>query len=247
MPKVSTSSRNSKGKTSSKPSQRALGSGDSSHRTLQAMAAGIEARSHPAIQDDRLRETLASKSKPAQNGIPADDDWEVVHRECLRVLDQAVEDKQKLQNKMSQERKRAALSIQTLRAETASTMDKIRELTEEKDQLTRKSQELEDEARRLRQEIEAAAGTQDQTAWNDIHPVLQQTHVNLLSAAHGVWSTMESLENRHLASLLPGHGVFQGPWSDPTAPLGMFGPSSLPGQSLPQPADVPPSAPQPVQ
>ncbi|KAJ5033098.1 hypothetical protein NUH16_003228 [Penicillium rubens] len=86
----------------------------------------------------------------------------------------------------------------------------IRELTEEKDQLTRKSQELEDEARRLRQEIKAAAGTQDQTAWNDIHPVLQQTHVNLLSAAHGVWSTMESLENRHLASLLPGPGCSKG-------------------------------------
>ncbi|KAJ5798990.1 uncharacterized protein N7503_006495 [Penicillium pulvis] len=120
------------------------------------MATGIEARSHPTIQDNRLRETLASKSKTAQNGIAADDDWEVVHRD-----------------KMSQERKRAAQSIQQLRADTTSTMDKIRELEDEKDQLTRKSQELENEARRLRQEIKATAGTQDQTAWNDIQPVLQ--------------------------------------------------------------------------
>ncbi|KAJ5642627.1 hypothetical protein N7490_006627 [Penicillium lividum] len=120
MPKVPTSSRNLKGKTSNKTSQRASDPVDSSRRVVQAMAAGVEAKSNPTVQDDRLRQILASKSKAAKNGAPADDSWKVVHFECLKVLDQAVEDDHELQNKMSREREQSSQLMQQLRAENRS-------------------------------------------------------------------------------------------------------------------------------
>ncbi|KAJ5642521.1 hypothetical protein N7490_006521 [Penicillium lividum] len=60
MPKVPTSSRNLKGKSSDKTSQRASGPVNSSRRVVQAMAAGVEAKSNPTVQGDRLRQILVS-------------------------------------------------------------------------------------------------------------------------------------------------------------------------------------------
>jgi hypothetical protein len=118
-------------------------------------------------------------------------------------------------------------------------MANIREVTFAKDEAMRKCQDLEDEARRLQQEIEVkAVKSQQQITWSDIQPMLQQTHVSLLSAAHGVWSTMGDLENKRLASFLPGPGVYQGPLLDQTAPVGVLDHGSLPNQPLPQPANV---------
>ncbi|KAJ5642690.1 hypothetical protein N7490_006690 [Penicillium lividum] len=89
MPKAPTSSRTSKGEPYSKPSQKAPNAMHSSRRTVQAMAAKVEAGPPPSIQGAGLRQILASKSKAAKDDLPADEDWEEASM-ILSDLDTAI-------------------------------------------------------------------------------------------------------------------------------------------------------------
>jgi hypothetical protein len=53
---------------------------------------------------------------------------------------------------------------------------------------------------------------QGQVAWNDIQPALYQAHGDLVSAATQFWRSVEAIQNRELATYLPGSGVVHGMW-----------------------------------
>lgn len=132
---------------------------------------------------------------------------------------------------MNKERRDASRSLQRLRDEKDQ---QLRQLATENEDAQARTQELEEEVSRLRQEIETLnADHEDKVSWKEIYSVFDKTHMDLLSVAGGVWSTMSALQNKHMACFLPGSNVFNSTWPNQTAELGGFGVSSLPDQAIP--------------
>lgn len=132
---------------------------------------------------------------------------------------------------MNKERRDASRSLQRLRDETD---EQLRLVTTEKETALGRTQELEEEVYRLRQEIDTLnADNEDKVACKEIYPVFKKTHMDLLSAAGSVWSTLDALQNKHMACFLPGSNVFNTAWPSQTAQLGAVGASSLPDHPIP--------------
>ena len=72
---------------------------------------------------------------------------------------------------------------------------------------------------------------QDQVAWDDIQPVLHQTHGELISAATHFGNFIDTLQNKRLASFLPSTEVLNGNWPPHCGPVGATDPAALPGFS----------------
>jgi hypothetical protein len=70
---------------------------------------------------------------------------------------------------------------------------------------------------------------QGQVAWNDIQPALYQAHDDLVSAATQFRRSVEAIQNRQLATYLPGSGVVHGTW-----PGQVSAPEPLISTSLPE-------------
>ena len=70
-----------------------------------------------------------------------------------------------------------------------------------------------------------------EVAWNDIQPVLHQTHCELVSATTRFWNAIDALQNGRMASYIPGSGVVHGTWPHQDGPLGTLGHNALPGFS----------------
>ena len=66
----------------------------------------------------------------------------------------------------------------------------------------------------------ANATMQDQVPWSDFQLVLHQIHGELVSATARFWNANHALQNRKLASYLPGSGVIHGNWTAQGGPLG---------------------------
>ncbi|KAJ5720316.1 uncharacterized protein N7483_008250 [Penicillium malachiteum] len=98
-------------------------------------------------------------------------------------------------------------------AEKAKDAKRLEQMTIEKDSLQTKNLPAESEISRLKQELEAKAlATQDQVGWREIQPALYQAHRQLVSAATGLWNSIEAIQNRQLATFLPGSGAMDCNW-----------------------------------
>ncbi|KAJ5642518.1 hypothetical protein N7490_006518 [Penicillium lividum] len=224
------------GKASSKPSRNSPQTSRPSTRVTKAprgpkapqLRVGIPLASNRNYIPLTVSQNLKSTKK-----LQEEIDWEAQHHDCLVFLEQADAESQRLKEEISSKRSEASQSMQQLRAENAQVTANLHQITSDHAQMQRKCSDLAGEVAQLKQQLETIPSSQNQVTWDGIQPVLQGTHTSLLSAAHGIWSTMESIQNRQLAAYLPGPGVFQGPWVDQTAPLDMMGSSAAQSDQYP--------------
>ncbi|KAJ5292069.1 hypothetical protein N7478_001379 [Penicillium angulare] len=107
---------------------------------------------------------------------------------------------------------RATSRFQAEKAQDVKTMEQI---IAEKDSLSAKNIQAEGEVSRLKQELEAQAlATQGQLSWSEIQSALYQAHSQLTAAATGFWNSIEAIQNRQLATFLPGSSAMDCNWLD---------------------------------
>lgn len=151
------------------------------------------------------------------------------------------EEVQKLIAERDEERANNSQLMQQLRAEKAQETSKLQQAITAREKALAESQRLGRELCQLQQQLESTNATmQDQVSWNDIQPVLHQTHGDLVSTTTRFWNTIDTLQNKRLASYLPGSGAIHGNWPDQSGPLGNLSHDMLPAFSgsntLPQQA-----------
>ncbi|KAJ5288085.1 hypothetical protein N7478_003771 [Penicillium angulare] len=114
-------------------------------------------------------------------------------------------------------------------AEKALDAERLQQMITEKDCLLAKNLQAEGEVSRLKQELEAQAqATQDQVSWSEIQSALYQAHSQLVSAATGLWSSIEAIQNRQLATFLPGSGTMDFNWPSLSGTSNLTGFDNLP-------------------
>ncbi len=154
------------------------------------------------------------------------------HRECFKVLDDYEEQVERILAEREDSRIATSRLIQELHTEKAREMSNVHKAIAEKDSAVAEFERLKKETLQLRQELESTNTTlQDQVAWDDIQPVLHQTHGELISAASRFGNLIDSLQNKRLASFLPSTEVFHGNWTTTAGPSEPTDPSALPGFS----------------
>lgn len=225
------------GKASSKPRGNISQSSGPSTRVTKAprgskpqLRVGIP----PAGNRDYILLTTSQNSKSTTK-IQEESDWDVEHHDCLMYLEQADAEVRRLKEKMNSTQLEAEQSMQQLRAENAQATADLHQITSDHAQMQQRCSDLAGEIAQLKQQLETTVlSSQNQVAWGDIQPMIQETHTSILSAAHVIWTILESHRNKQLATFLPGPGVYQGPWVDQIAPLDVLGSSAA------QPDQYPP-------
>jgi hypothetical protein len=120
--------------------------------------------------------------------------------------------------------------LQRMQATKAEESSKLQQAIALKETALAENKRLQNEVRQLQQQVELLnASTQDNIPWNDVQPILHQTHGELVSATTRYWNAIDALQNRRLASYLPGSGVIHGNWTGQYGPLGSLEHESVPG------------------
>ncbi|KAJ5778427.1 hypothetical protein N7520_001673 [Penicillium odoratum] len=180
---------------------------------------------HSVVKPSKVPGHLVSKSDRKK-------EYRAIHAKCLDEMDKigqqfrlALAEKQDAKAHESQ-------LLQKMRAEKAEESSKLQQAFALKEAALAENQRLQNEIRQFQQQVESlTASTQDNVPWNEIQLVLHQTHGELVSATTRYWNAIESLQNRRLASYLPGSGVIHGNWTEQYSPLGSLGHDTLPGFS----------------
>ncbi|KAJ5267804.1 hypothetical protein N7478_010612 [Penicillium angulare] len=106
-----------------------------------------------------------------------------------------------------------ARATSRFQAEKAQDVKIMEQIIAEKDSLSAKNLQAEGEVSHLKQELEAQAlATQGQVSWSEIQSTLYQAHSQLVSTATGLWSSIEAIQNRQLATFLPGSSAMDCNW-----------------------------------
>jgi hypothetical protein len=114
-----------------------------------------------------------------------------------------------------QERAESTQIKQQLQTEKAEEVAKLKKVLAENEKLSGEARKLQIEAGQLQQQLESFNSTmQGQVPWSDIQPALYQAHSDLVAAATQFWRNVEAVQNRQLATFLPGSGVIHGAWPD---------------------------------
>jgi len=147
-------------------------------------------------------------------------------------MDNLEEEFQKVLGERDEERANMSQLMERLGTEKAHETSELQQAIAEREKALVNSRRLEREVCQLQQQVESTNATmQDQVSWNDIQLLLHQTHGELVSATTQFWNTIEALQNRRLASYLPGSGVIHGNWPDQSGPSGSLSQSTFPGAS----------------
>jgi small-conductance mechanosensitive channel len=158
-------------------------------------------------------------------------DDEAMHRKCLGVMDQIEKEFKTALGKTEEERAQDSQLLQSLRAEKVQETAELQQAIAAREEAVVENQRLETEIRKLQQQQESTnANMQDQVSWNDIQPVLHQTHGELVSATTRFWNTIEAFQDR-MTSYLPGSGMIHQDWPGNGDPLETLGHNALPGFS----------------
>lgn len=128
--------------------------------------------------------------------------------------------------------------LNQLKAEKAQKISELQIALTVRDTALAEQQNLQREVCQLQQQLESINTTlQDQVPWNDIQLVLDQAHAELVSATTRFWSAIDALQNRRLASFLPGSEMIQAEWPDQGA--GTLGHDMVPSISQSNNDNVP--------
>lgn len=134
-------------------------------------------------------------------------------RKCLDIIDLCQEKVQKMVADREDGKASIFQLVQVLREENARETLNVQKANFEKETAAAEVERLTKEAVQLRQQLESTNATmQDQAAWNDIQPVLHQTHGRLISAATHFGNVIDTLQNKRLASFLHSTEVLNGNW-----------------------------------
>ncbi|KAJ5742493.1 uncharacterized protein N7511_011512 [Penicillium nucicola] len=159
-------------------------------------------------------------------------DHVATHGQCLDVMDQVQKEFEQALQKMDDERAHEFQAMQRLHEEKARETSKLQQAITAKDKVLEDNQRLEKELCRMKQQQESLEATrQDQVSWNDIQPVLRQTHGELLSATTQLWNTIDALQSGRPVPLLPSSEVMHVTWPNQNATLENLGHNALPGFS----------------
>ncbi|CAG7936277.1 unnamed protein product [Penicillium salamii] len=125
------------------------------------------------------------------------------------------EEVQEAQEETEEERHKHCQLPGQLEAEKAEENSKLQVALTARNEALAESQKVEREVFELQQQLESKnAALQDQVPCNDIQLVLDQAHGDLVSTTTRFWNTVDALQNRRLASYLPGSGVIQADWPE---------------------------------
>jgi DNA repair exonuclease SbcCD ATPase subunit len=151
---------------------------------------------------------------------------------CFKILDDYEEQVEEMIAEREDDRTATSRLIQEFHTEKAREISNVHKVLAEKDTAVTEVNRLQKETSQLRQQLESTNTTlQDQVAWDDIQPILHQTHAELISAASRFANLIDSLQNKRLASFLPSTEVFHGNWATTADPLEPTDPNALPGFS----------------
>ncbi|CAP79285.1 hypothetical protein EN45_041850 [Penicillium chrysogenum] len=167
------------------------------------------------------------------------------HRKCLQVMSIVEEEIQKAQEEREEERDKHCQLLEQLEAEKADETSKLQLVIAARDVALADNQRVGHEICELQQQLESTnAALQDQVPWNDIQLVLDQAHGDMLSTTTRFWNTIDALQNRRLASYLPGSGVIHADWAEQSGPVtqGHDALLSLSESNVPLPSQQEPSA-----
>ncbi|KAJ5568946.1 hypothetical protein N7450_011432 [Penicillium hetheringtonii] len=154
------------------------------------------------------------------------------HRKCFNVMNRYAEEVQMMVAERENDKARIVQLFQELRDKNSREASNVLKANSEKKTAIAETERLTTEAAQLRQQFESTnATTQDQVAWDDIERVLHQTHGKLISAATHFGNFIDILQNKRLASLLPGTEVFNGNWPAHGGSVGAADPTAVPGFS----------------
>ncbi|CAI7633982.1 unnamed protein product [Penicillium pancosmium] len=210
----------------SRPKSRACRSGNSSNRSIRSKVSGSDTDSgslSPATSKMSDKHSMKCSVRRRRKSS---------HRECFKVLDDYEEQVERILAEREEGRAATSRIIQELHTEKAREMSNVHKANAEKNSAVAEVERLKKETSQLRQQLESTNTTlQDQVAWDDIQPVLHQTHGELISAATRFGSLIDSLQNKRLASFLPSTEVFHGNWATTADPSEPTDPSALPGLS----------------
>ncbi|CAG8205876.1 unnamed protein product [Penicillium salamii] len=139
----------------------------------------------------------------------------VTHRRCLQMMSNIEEEIQKRQEERDRERQKHCRLLKQLETLKAEENSRLQLALTARDAALAESQRVEREVSELRQQLESTnAALQDQVPWNDILLVLDQAHGDLVSTTTRFWNTVDVLQNKRLASYLPGSGVIHEDWPE---------------------------------
>ena len=144
---------------------------------------------------------------------------EATHRKCLELMSIIEEEIQKAQEEREEERRKNYQLLEQLEAEKTEETSKLQLAIAARDAALADSQRVGHEICELQQQLESTnAALQDQVPWNDIQLVLDQAHGDMVSTTTRFWDTIDALQNRRLASYLPGSGVIHADWAEQSGP-----------------------------
>ncbi|KAJ5537464.1 hypothetical protein N7494_006943 [Penicillium frequentans] len=171
---------------------------------------------HSVAKSSKVPGHLVSKSDRKK-------ECEAIHAECFDEMDKIG---RQLQLALAQKNDQKAYEsqLQKIQATKAEESSKLQQAIALKEAALAENERLQNEIRQLQQQVESLnASTQDNVPWNDIQLVFHQTHGELVSATTRHWNAIDALQNRRLASFLPGSGVIHGNWTEQYGRLGNLG------------------------
>ncbi|OQE56708.1 hypothetical protein PENNAL_c0407G09282 [Penicillium nalgiovense] len=129
------------------------------------------------------------------------------------------EEIQKAQEESEEDRHKLCQLLEQLEAEKADETSKLQLAIAARDAALADGQRVRHEICELQQQLESTnAALQDQVPWYDIQLVLDQAHGDMVSTTTRFWNTIDALQNRQLASYLPGSGVIHADWAEQSGP-----------------------------
>ncbi|KAJ5651596.1 uncharacterized protein N7484_005319 [Penicillium longicatenatum] len=190
-------------------------SGISSSRTLHSVTKPSKAPGQFVAKDSRKKEQRAA------------------HRKCFDAMDKLGEWFRLALTEKDNERAYQSQLLHKLQVEKAEESSKLQQAIVMRENALVDNQRLQSEIQQLQQQVESMNATiQDNIPWNDIELLWHQTHGGLVSATTQFWKAIEALQNRRIASYLPGSGVIHGNMTEQYGPLGTLGHDALPGFSV---------------
>ncbi|KAJ5556610.1 hypothetical protein N7494_000525 [Penicillium frequentans] len=180
--------------------------------SLRAVSKLSKVPAHFVSKDDRKKESKA------------------VHAKCFDTIDKIGRELLSALAEKNDQKAYESRLLRKIQATEAEGNSKLQQAIALKEAALADNKRLHNEIRQLQQQVESVnVSTQDNIPWNDVQPILHQTHGELVSATTRYWNAIDALQNRRLASYLPGSGVIHGNWTEQYDPLGSLGHNSLPG------------------
>ncbi|KAK9846720.1 hypothetical protein MYU51_001357 [Penicillium brevicompactum] len=187
-----------------KPSEEQTG-----HRSVPSCDSVRSTASRPKDERNPLKPASCITKKPGRKHD------KVTHRKCLQMMSNIEEEIQKGQEEMDKDRRKHCRLLEQLETEKAEENSRLQLALMARDAALAESQRVEREVSELQQRLESTnAALQDQVPWNDILLVLDQAHGDLVSTTTRFWNTVDALQNKRLASYLPGSGVIHEDWPE---------------------------------